>query len=206
METSQCRFASKQYNGAGRQRACQLLRWPRQQANPSVSQPPRGNHRARWVKKTEAGRELGLANPHSVGVPEASPAYLAAIVVVVGAKEAVMNWGAHPDLCRGCRWRARTLARKEYLTEENWITKAKLKGGLNSRTASELRTKVTTFGTPLPDRCDGRTKKVRPEKQCDGTPNRHLACNRIRSAESSQASTANCLASLRLWSGSTQRA
>ena len=39
------------------------------------------------VKKTETGRELGLAIHHSVAVPEASPVYFAAIGVAVGGQK-----------------------------------------------------------------------------------------------------------------------
>jgi hypothetical protein len=37
----------------------------------------------------------------SVGVPEASPAYLAAIVAVVGARQAVINWARIPTYVAG---------------------------------------------------------------------------------------------------------
>jgi hypothetical protein len=115
-----------------------------------------------------------------------------------------MNWARIPNYAGGSvesknRWRGTSIY-------ENRITKAKLKGGLNSRTGSEPRTKVTTFGRPLLDGGEGQDEKMWPEKQCHGMPNHHLACNRSRSAESSQANTVNWLASLRLWSRSTQRA
>jgi hypothetical protein len=206
VETSQCRFASKQHNRVGWQRACRLNGGGLGSKPTHQYRSPRGNHRARMVKKTEAGRELGSANPHSVGVPEAGPAYLAAIVAVVDAREAVMNWARIPTYIRGVGGEQEPLARNEYFTDETRITKAKLKGGLNSRTASEPRDEAHDFCRPLLDRCEGRNEKMWPEKQCDGMPNRHLACKRSRSAESSQANTANWLASLRLWSRSTQRA
>jgi hypothetical protein len=44
------------------------------------------------VKKTETGRELGLAIHHSVAVPEASPVYFAAIGVAVGGQKYLERW------------------------------------------------------------------------------------------------------------------